>query len=44
MPYEIKKVKGKYVVKKKNGKRIFGRHDTRKDALRQLRAIEANED
>lgn len=43
MPYEIVKRKGKFVVKKKNGFKVYGRHDSREDAEKQIAAIEANE-
>jgi len=43
MPYEIVKRKGQFVVKKKNGFKVFGRHNTREDAEKQIAAIEANE-
>lgn len=38
----IKKTKYGYDVTDKSGKHILGHHATKKDALNQLRAIEAN--
>jgi hypothetical protein len=38
----IKKTKSGYEVKTKSGNKTLGKHKTRKEALDQLRAIEAN--
>lgn len=40
----IKEKDGKYYVYDKAGAKVLGEHDTEKDALRQLRAIEVNKD
>lgn len=37
---EIKKRKGEYIVTNKEGDKILGTHKTRKQALKQLAAIE----
>lgn len=42
MPYEIAKRGNSYVVKKKDGSKVFGIHPSKDEALAQLRAIEAN--
>lgn len=38
----IRREGGKYVVKNSAGTQVLGRHDTRREALDQLRAIEAS--
>lgn len=38
----IKKQGSKYIVYDSSGRKKLGSHDTRKDAVQQLRAIEAN--
>lgn len=43
MPYSIRKTKGgKYQVIKQDGSKVFGTHESRSKAIRQLRAIEIN--
>ena len=43
MPYVVVKRGKKYVVKKKNGTKVFGRHATRAKANAQMRALYASE-
>jgi hypothetical protein len=38
----IRKRKGKWVVTDKSGKKVLGTHNTRHEALQQLKAIEAS--
>ena len=42
MPYEVKKVGSSWVVKKKDGKKIYGHHPTKAAAREQQKAIYAN--
>ena len=42
MPYEIAKEGNSYVVKKKDGSKVFGTHPTHAKAVAQLRALYAN--
>lgn len=42
MPYAIVKRGDSYVVKKKDGSKVFGIHPSKAEAEAQLRAIEAN--
>ena len=43
MPYVVVKRGKKFVVKKKNGTKVFGRHATRAKANAQMRALYAAE-
>lgn len=43
MPYRISQRGSRYCVLKQDDDRNMGCHDTREDALRQLRALHANE-
>ena len=43
MPWEIKKRGSKWVVVKKGTTRVYGTHDTRQEAVAQLRALYASE-
>lgn len=42
MPYAIKKRGNKYVVVNKESGRVFGEHDSRASAKKQLRALYAD--
>lgn len=44
MPYKIKKSGSKYKVVKEGDGKVMGTHDTKKEALKQLKALYANED
>lgn len=43
MPWEIKKRGSKWVVVKKGTTKVYGTHDTRREAVAQLRALYASE-
>jgi hypothetical protein len=43
MPYEIAYERDTYIVRKKGGGKVFGRHPSRAKATAQLRALYANE-
>lgn len=43
MPWEIKKRGSKWVVVKKGTTKVYGAHDTRQEAVAQLRALYASE-
>lgn len=43
MPWEIKKRGSEWVVVKKGTTKVYGAHDTRQEAVAQLRALYASE-
>lgn len=43
MPYKVEKRGSSWVVKKKDGSKIFGHHPSKAKAEAQMRAIYANE-
>lgn len=43
MPYTVAKEGSKYLVKKKDGGKVIGTHDTKEEATAQIVAININE-
>lgn len=43
MPYTIKKQGDKWIVTKKGGNKVLGKHESRSKAEQQLKALYANE-
>lgn len=41
MPYVVAKVGGKWVVRKRDGGKVMGRHDSKMKAAAQMRALYA---